>query len=509
MEIEDLFGEVNGVEYQTTIEDLWQAMQELAKSPDSLVTRSTVVNAAQDFLTRSKDIYSQLCKYQEDLNTKIKDNVDKVNDLGNKIYNLNIKISNIEVAGVENANDLRDQRNMYLDELSKIIDIDYREEANGSVTVIAEGCNFITSMGVKEIGLRKNDSTSDLVTPYWPAYKEDVFNKQDFANLTQKTDIGYLKGLLMARGDRVANVLDMPVEPKESDYNSKPAYDNAMNRYLTATREYMNTIDTSSMMSVMTQFDNLVSGIAKAIDNVLSPNTTMQVLVDDGRGGYRTETITVLDEKNAPVGMDADATMGEGLFERAGVDRYTTTKVTVYDTDENGNIKYDKNTNKPLTKEIEVRKFTEEDTSKKSTLYTITELNVNKEIIRNYSKLPLSTLENDREYGYKSVVVDLVNIWDEEFSKISPDKMTYYNFQDFYKAMIDDIGNVGMTVKMMMESQQSMVDSAADKRDNYMGVSTDEELSALMKAQNAYNASSRFFNVVNSMLETLVLGLGN
>lgn len=508
MEIEDLFGEVNGVEYQTTIEDLWQAMQELAKSPDSLVTRSTVVNAAQDFLTRSKDIYSQLCKYQEDLNTKIKDNVDKVNDLGNKIYNLNIKISNIEVAGVENANDLRDQRNMYLDELSKIIDIDYREEANGAVTVIAEGCNFITSMGVKEIGLRKNDSTSDLVTPYWPAYKEDVYNQQDFANITQKSDVGYLKGLLMARGDRVANVLDMPVEPKESDYPTSAAYDNAMNRYLTATREYMNTIDTSSMMSVMTQFDNLVSNIAKAIDNVLSPNTTMQVLVDDGNGGYRTETMTVLDEKNAPVGMDEDATMGEGLFERVGVDRYTTTKVKVYRTDEKGQYVYDNNKNR-IVDEIEVRKYTEEDPSKKATLYTITELNVNKEIIRNYSKLPLSTLENDREYGYNSVVVDLVDIWDEEFSKISPDKMTHYNFQDFYKAMIDDIGNVGVSVKMMMESQQSMVDSAQDKRDNYMGVSTDEELSSLMKAQNAYNASSRFFNVVNSMLETLVLGLGN
>ena len=397
---------------------------------------------------------------------------------------------------------------MYLDELSKIIDIDYREEANGAVTVIAEGCNFITSMGVKEIGLRKNDATSDLVTPYWPAYKEDVYNQQDFANITQKSDVGYLKGLLMARGDRVANVLDMPVEPKESDYSTSAAYDNAMNRYLTATREYMNTIDTSSMMSVMTQFDNLVSNIAKAIDNVLSPNTTMQVLVDDGNGGYRTETITVLDEKNAPVGMDKDATMGEGLFERVGVDRYTTTKVKVYRTDENGQYVYDNNRNR-IVDEIEVRKYTEEDPSKKATLYTITELNVNKEIIRNYSKLPLSTLENDREYGYNSVVVDLVDIWDEEFSKISPDKMTHYNFQDFYKAMIDDIGNVGVSVKMMMESQQSMVDSAQDKRDNYMGVSTDEELSSLMKAQNAYNASSRFFNVVNSMLETLVLGLGN
>lgn len=508
MEIEDLFGEVNGVEYQTTISDLWESMQELAKSPDSLVVRSTVVNAASDFLTRSKDIYNQLCAYQEDLNTKIINNVNEINDLGNKIYDLNIKISNIEVAGIENANDLRDQRNLYLDELANLIDISYREEVNGAVTVIAEGCNFITSMGVKEMGLRKASDTSDLVIPYWPDYKEDVYSQDDFANITQKTDKGYLKGLLMARGDRITNVTDIPVEPVESDYTSTAAYNNAMNRYLTATREYMNTIDTSSMMTVMAQFDRLVSGIVKSIDNVLSPNTTMDILVDDGNGGYISKTITVLDEENAPVGMDQDTTMGESLFERAGVDRYKTVTVNVYARDENGSVKKDNNGN-PIIETRKVRQYTEEDENNKATLYTINELNVNKEIIRNYSKLPLSTLENNGEYGYKSVVVDLVNVWDEEFAKISPDTMTKYTFQDYYKAMIDDIGNVGLTMKMMMESQQSMVDSAADTRDNYMGVSTDEELSSLMKAQNAYNASSRFFNVVNSMLETLVLGLGN
>ena len=90
-EIEDLFGEVGGVQFQTSIQDLWQSMQELAKSPDSLVVRSTVINAASDFLTRAKDIYSQLCSYQQDLNIKIMDSVAEINDLGNKIYDLNLK----------------------------------------------------------------------------------------------------------------------------------------------------------------------------------------------------------------------------------------------------------------------------------------------------------------------------------------------------------------------------------------------------------------------------------
>jgi flagellar hook-associated protein 1 FlgK len=99
-------------------------------------------------------------------------------------------------------------------------------------------------------------------------------------------------------------------------------------------------------------------------------------------------------------------------------------------------------------------------------------------------------------------------MWDESFAKIAPGTMTEYTFQDYYTAMINDMGNAGYTMNMMMESQQTMVGSIDNMRENYMGVSQDEELSFLMKAQNAYNASSRFFNVVNEMLQTLVQGMG-
>jgi flagellar hook-associated protein 1 FlgK len=504
-EVEGLFGEVGGVQFQKSIEELWSSMQELAKSPDSLVVRSTVINAASDFLTRAKDIYNQLCEYQIDLNTKIKNSVNEINDLGNKIYDLNQKIVKIEMAGIENANDLRDMRNMYLDDLSKLIDIEYYEEPTGAVNVIAEGANFVTNMGCNEIGLNTDDA--GFVTPYWKAYKEDVFADNEFYTITPKSDYGYLKGLMMARGDKQASMIDMPIEPKESDYTSTAEYNNALNAYLTATEEYNKTIDTSSIMSVMTQFDTLISGIARNIDDVLAPNTEIDIIVEDDYGNLVNRKMTILDEKNAPVGMDEKTTVGETLFSRVGVDRYEDVKVTVYRRDENGQIIRDIDGN-ALTEEIVVKKYVEENPENKSTLYTISELQVNPEVIHNYSKLPLSTLENNNEYGYNTVVIDLVEVWDKEFAKIAPGTMTNYNFQDYYTAMIEDMGNVGYTMKIMMEGQQTMVDSANDTRENYMGVSTDEELSNLMKSQNAYNASSRYFNVINSMLETLILGLG-
>ena len=41
-----------------------------------------------------------------------------------------------------------------------------------------------------------------------------------------------------------------------------------------------------------------------------------------------------------------------------------------------------------------------------------------------------------------------------------------------------------------------------------MGVSTDEELSNMIRFQNAYNASSRFINVIDECMEHLINTLG-
>ena len=56
-EVQDIFGETEGVQYQQTINDLWNAINEVAKTPDSLVARSALVMSAQAFVDRSYTIY--------------------------------------------------------------------------------------------------------------------------------------------------------------------------------------------------------------------------------------------------------------------------------------------------------------------------------------------------------------------------------------------------------------------------------------------------------------------
>ena len=49
-----------------------------------------------------------------------------------------------------------------------------------------------------------------------------------------------------------------------------------------------------------------------------------------------------------------------------------------------------------------------------------------------------------------------------------------------------------------------MLSSISDAREQIVGVSSDEEMSNMVMYQNAYNAASRYINVVNTMLGDLL-----
>lgn len=528
LEIEDLFGETQGVAFQKSIDGIWTALEELSKEPESIVTRATFVTKCNEFITRSEDIMNQLKKYQIDMNTEIEDTVGKINDLGNTIYELNKKIISAEVGNIERANDLRDQRNNALDELAKYIDISYQEGDKGCVTVYAEGSAFVSELSVNKMAVREIEN-STMYEPYWISTGDAVINTSKITKIDSDSDIGYLKGLMIARGQSTANYADIPIKPEEPAYPAKTdymitdatgnkvldtdAYDAALtkygedynvykldlNRYNVELDKYNLTVDTSVMMTSMAQFDQLIHGIVTSINDILSPNKTISVMAPDGT----ISQMKVLNEENAPVGMDDESTMGEALFNRKGVERYITVEVDVVNTDEDGNIVYNEDGTVSTTKKT-VRKYNEENKSSNYSLFTLGEIEINDKILKDYSKLPLSENANGGDFSYTGVVQDLIDMWGKDFTTLSPNTLTKYNFKDYYTALNGDIGNRGDTFKTMTESQQTTVDQIEYSRQNYAGVAQDEELSNLVKYQYSYNAASRYFNVVNDMLENIL-----
>ncbi len=435
---------------------------------------------AKSFLERASTISKQLASYQTNINSQISDKVNKINDIASKINKLNEQICRYESNGVENANDLRDQRNNLLDELGGLINITYKENANGIVTVNAEGYPLVSETQTFQMGTTTVSDTSNLLKPIWVSYGNiDVFNLDRIPSTTGNTDVGSLKGLLYSRGTKEANYTDIPLR---ENYASDTDYQAAVNTF-------NSEINTSVIMTVQAQFDQLIHGVVTAINDIFAPNKEVTIEVSPGV----TKKIYIFDEENAPMGMDEpDYTTGEALFNRKSTARYTDDTVTIVNDD-------------GTTVSKTVRIYNQENKNDKYSLFTLGEIEVNPEITNNYSKLPLSS--NKSGEIDKKTTEALLNLWDKSFASISPNSLSVSNFKDYYTHLIGDLATRGNELKTISENQATMVGNIDDQRQQTAGVSSDEELTNLIKFQHAYNASSRFINVIDQMLEHIITRL--
>ena len=543
-EIEDQFGEMQGVTYESYLINLYNSVNELAKNPTSTVARSSLIQNATAFIEKSENVYKGLKDYQTTLNTQVKNMVDSINKLGDKIYTLNKKISKIESTGIEDANDLRDERDAAIDELSKYIDITYYENDSKEVIISAEGIPFVTMGELAKMDTRVVEGTN-LVIPTWPGYERDVYDLSTEASNVDETDKGELKGLLIARGNMVVDYTVVPEAPSSSDYDmstadGRAAYQEAYNKYSKA-QEYYNTyIEPSAILSAMAGFDKLVNGIVEKINNILCPeksevrnnpymapdgteiqadiytynSVSQQVLfdrygrevtgTDNGDGTYSfssgeklymsfggaevpvdSYTYSMLDMDKTGYGMDDDKTVGTELFSRKGTDRYIKT------TDDSGKTIYIRNNLNETDYE---------------SLYKLGNLQINPEAAQNVGKIPLSTVQGKEDFDRAK---ELVDAWDEKFASLNPDTYAKSDFMTFYKNFIGEYATLGKALGNYVSNQTTMVDGYDNQRLQSEGVSSDEELEKMIKYQQAYNAASRYVNVVNQMLEHLVTSLGN
>ncbi len=81
-------------------------------------------------------------------------------------------------------------------------------------------------------------------------------------------------------------------------------------------------------------------------------------------------------------------------------------------------------------------------------------------------------------------------------------------FSGFYSQTVSRLGQALSTAESRAQDQANITGIVRGQRDSVSGVSMDEELADLTRFQRAFQASSRFFNVVDSLLDNVVNQLG-
>lgn len=130
-DIENYFNEIKLEGFTTTYDKMYNSIQELAKNPADLSVRTQVTNMAQGLSDYFNALSNSLQSIQENCNTEIRTQVGRVNSIASQITILTKQINTVEIGGVR-ANDLRDQRELLIDELSTYADVTVSEKRVGN-----------------------------------------------------------------------------------------------------------------------------------------------------------------------------------------------------------------------------------------------------------------------------------------------------------------------------------------------------------------------------------------
>lgn len=528
-EIEDLLGELNGASFQESMSDLWTAVQELTKDPCNSVTQGTLVSEASEFLDRAKSVYKDLAGYQDNINYQVLQDVKTINAYGRQILELNSTIQKIEL-GNEKANDFRDQRNLILDKLSSLCNISYKEDQYGSVAVQIEGEDFVKGSLCYEMWI-DIDSQTGFYTPYWPQnsnysvipggdprntddtifstdgkkgdrqYRIDsakVFDLSKPISSETGTDIGKLRSLLYARGDHRA------------DYTDISHYDK---------------IKDSVLMNVQAEFDQLVHNVMTGVNGVLEQAAGVKTVSADSADPADLAVFNQLkamdqaegkwyDGKEYKIYRDVDdgrnyMESADGsplqLFEKSTTDGYTRmdlggSSYWVYNEEEIPRYNNRGQVIDSTGNIVDPDRLTQ----LKYSLYSITNTRVNQKLLQTPSLLGFRLPDGSEDVAMMDA---LKRVFSEEKYRLNPDVIKRVNLADYYSDLVAQVSNSGYMFNSIYENQAKTVSAAESAKDQVEAVSSDEELSNMIKFQSAYNASSRFINVVDEMMEHLITAL--
>ena len=172
------------------VSDFFNALQDANNDPSSTAYRTVVLDSAEKLAQRFQTMQRQLDATQTEVNDRTRDAISEVDSLAKNIADINHRI--ITVSGsttVRTSNELKDQRDQLIKELSSYIDVETVEQDNGALNVfIGKGISLVVDGGAQELTAVKDDIYPDRL-------KIEIGNDTLKQNISPRLQGGEIGGL--------------------------------------------------------------------------------------------------------------------------------------------------------------------------------------------------------------------------------------------------------------------------------------------------------------------------
>lgn len=482
--LEVIINEPSEYSLRSVMDAYWEKWNLLSKNPESIAVRDSVIQGGITLVDTFNHISRQLADQQTDINKGISIKVDEINSFARQIRDLNKQIIKAEADGSK-ANDLRDRRDLLVEQLSKIVDINVAENNLGSINVTIGGRSLVSGAIVMEIRFIEDDHNPPASQMLW------------VDNISGST-----LGPVSVRGGELKGYLDMRD-------NTVPKLQGQINELARRIATEVNELQRRGYVADGVHGGDFFSKIddnqpfsawnIKVNEDVISNNLLIAAASDtpvlEGDGA---NALLIFQLKSKPA-------INPGVFSPS--QSVTGTALTTPTVD--------------ITPDTNTLNITLNGTTK---VITLTAGTYSLDVLDDYLQSQINDPANFGP-GAVSVVLDgsgqLVitnnlsgpNAGIYEISGSAADVLgiaTKYEatFDDYYRSSVAQLGVLAQEAERMQENQSLLVSQLQNKKESISGVSLDEEMTNMIRYQHAYSAAARVINAMDEMLELVVNRLG-
>jgi flagellar hook-associated protein 1 FlgK len=456
--LETIVNEGSGVSLNNAMSDFFLAFDDLASNPTNLGARTAVLSAAGTLASVFNQLGSSLHQQRINLDGSISAEVTDINGMLDEIAELNRSIIQLE-NGNTPANDLLDQRDLLVKQLSEKLDVQL-VDTNDSKTMLtlSGGSPLVVGTTVFHLSTAANLDNRGF---------KDVLVDDGMGgtnNVTTEIQGGEMRGFLDMRDLETLGLIDK------------------LDRLAAGLMEQVNGIHQQGVgldgSSGNLFFETLTPTVTIGSQNLGTPTVTAvnaspsTVTVDKFQlqftGGGTFDVFNLTTGQTVATGLAVGGTVNiaNGLA--------ITTGGTPVDGDTvNISISEDAALNMALSSTVL------NDTSKIAAGLSGTGDGQN--------ALNISNLQNSLVFSAEG---------------FTPGAGTS-TFDDFYNAMVSGLGAGSRSSQTILSQQESVMLQLNSQRESISGVSLDEEMVNLIKFQQAYAASARMVTVIEEMFDVL------
>ena len=567
-QMEDILNEPSNTGLSKSMDEFWNSLQDLAVQPQNDGARRVVRQRGIALTNTFNYMHSSLKAIQTDYRNEINISQDRINSLLRQVNQVNKQIGEVEPHGYL-PNDLYDERDRLIDELSTFVNIKVETKKSGGLASgNAEGLyNIYLASPDGEILTDANGTQIKLIDAVDDSSGTAVYNHKAYGihiqfdqrteedspvtnfkffelNETEKGFVGITDDL--AADDNTTNVkykidsfagfnTNGSLKGYIEGYGYKDGAGNSKGLY----NEMLADLD--EMAYTFAKQFNLVHQAGWSL-NEINAQTKSNIDFFAGLSSVKNAAATItVDSKIlddvSNIAAAAEGNVVSGSFTRNVVDAATV-----------GNPVFSGVYDQTFTPAFSVgaknfRMDLTYDETGNTWSYTVTSLDANGAALDNPAisgnipssgKITLYGIEIDAKLAVPKDDNSGQQTWtytfstegvkskDEAFAGNGSNALALANVKDamlnyggsltnvhtFYQGMIGTLGDKGSEANRMAETATTLKDSVEQRRMSISNVSLDEEMTNMIKFQHAYNAAARQITLMDEMLDKIINGMG-